>query len=157
MPGANYMGGKRNAARARVKDATGKVQRNHFGKKRFEILRTGLSKGQATTSHAQRARSGLNARHEISLAHAHRTVGEPTDDTQTWLPNAYDSSPAIGDAHSTPTSASSRSRILGVLDAENPRTSRQNPTNARSSRLVDESSKVYPISLLLSRRVNPLP
>ena len=27
----------RNAARARVKDAEGKVQRSHFGKKRFEV------------------------------------------------------------------------------------------------------------------------
>ncbi|KAL1949251.1 hypothetical protein VTO73DRAFT_8132 [Trametes versicolor] len=52
MPGANYMGGKRNAARARGKDATGKVQRSHFGKKRFEILRTGLSKGQASVGRA---------------------------------------------------------------------------------------------------------
>ncbi|KAH9902817.1 hypothetical protein C8Q73DRAFT_22876 [Cubamyces lactineus] len=169
MPGANYMGGKRNAARARVKDATGKVQRNHFGKKRFEILRTGLSKGQATTSHAQNVRGGLNPRAEISLAHAHRTQYQHDDDTQTWLPNAYDSSSPIGNARSTPALASGRSHILRVLDAENCTSplhirvtrrkpvslsrstacaSRQDLTDTRPSRFVHESPQVCSAVLL---------
>ncbi|KAH9926829.1 hypothetical protein B0H21DRAFT_712309 [Amylocystis lapponica] len=41
MAGANYMGGKRNAARARGKDATAKVQRIHFGKRKLDILAKG--------------------------------------------------------------------------------------------------------------------
>ncbi|KAI0661513.1 hypothetical protein C8Q70DRAFT_660072 [Cubamyces menziesii] len=140
MPGANYMGGKRNAARARVKDATGKVQRNHFGKKRFEILRTGLSKGQATTSHVQTARTGLKARSEISLAHAHRTQGQRGNDTQTWLPNAYDPpSVVVGNTRSPSVTAPHRSRILGVLDAEN---------HTGSFGFDDQSSKVYTTILL---------
>ncbi|OJT04818.1 hypothetical protein TRAPUB_4390 [Trametes pubescens] len=94
MPGANYMGGRRcasliavsilfakygglglsrNAARARGKDATGKAQRSHFGKKRFEILRTGLSKGQASGGRTtDQAGNGSKGRAEISLAHARR-------------------------------------------------------------------------------------
>ncbi|KAG2126763.1 hypothetical protein BD769DRAFT_790820 [Suillus cothurnatus] len=35
MTGANYMGGKRNAARARTKDSTGRVQKRHFGQQRY--------------------------------------------------------------------------------------------------------------------------
>ena len=96
------------------------MQRNHFGKKRFEILRTGLSKGQATTSHVQTARTSLKARSEISLAHAHRTQGQRGNDTQTWLPNAYDPpSVVVGNTRSPSVTAPHRSRILGVLDAEN--------------------------------------
>ncbi|KAJ7880993.1 hypothetical protein B0H14DRAFT_2705708, partial [Mycena olivaceomarginata] len=37
-PGANYMGGKRNAARARSKDTTGRAQKNHFTRQRRDIL-----------------------------------------------------------------------------------------------------------------------
>lgn len=42
MPGANYTGGRRNAAKARSKDTTGRLQRGHFSKQRLGILADAL-------------------------------------------------------------------------------------------------------------------
>ncbi|KAJ3524063.1 hypothetical protein NM688_g8628 [Phlebia brevispora] len=42
MAGANYMGGRVNAAKARVRDADGRMQRNHFGKQKLAVLSRGL-------------------------------------------------------------------------------------------------------------------
>ncbi|KAI9060999.1 hypothetical protein FKP32DRAFT_1594674 [Trametes sanguinea] len=121
MPGANYMGGKRNAARARVKDATGKVQRDHFGKKRFEILRTGLSKGHGSArDRANKTGSGPRVLPEISLAHATRACNRQQPDP--YRPILLDTSATHLRSFPTPLpqSTSSRSRILKALDAENP-------------------------------------
>ncbi|KAI0671568.1 hypothetical protein C8Q78DRAFT_782650 [Trametes maxima] len=127
MPGANYMGGKRNAARARVKDAAGKVQRDHFGKKRFEILRSGLSRGQASAGQPGIARNGARPVPEISLAHARRAVGggQRQDVSRGAAPCAFTPPRAKNSCQrSPPSSVSSRSKILRVLDAENPEVQR---------------------------------
>ncbi|KAI0649295.1 hypothetical protein C8Q79DRAFT_504832 [Trametes meyenii] len=126
MPGANYMGGKRNTARARVKDAAGKVQRDHFGKKRFEILRSGLSRGQAGTGHPGLARNGAKPVPEISLAHARRAVGggQLQDNSRDTMLRTFTSPLATTHRRSSPSSASSRSRILSTLDAANPEAQR---------------------------------
>lgn len=42
MVGANYTGGRRNAAKARSKDTTGRLQRGHFSKQRLGILTNAL-------------------------------------------------------------------------------------------------------------------
>ena len=42
MAGANYTGGRRNAAKARSKDTTGRLQRGHFSKQRLGILTDAL-------------------------------------------------------------------------------------------------------------------
>ena len=42
MVGANYTGGRRNAAKARSKDTTGRLQRGHFSKQRLAILTDAL-------------------------------------------------------------------------------------------------------------------
>jgi len=42
MVGANYTGGRRNAAKARSKDTTGRLQRGHFSKQRLGILTDAL-------------------------------------------------------------------------------------------------------------------
>lgn len=141
MPGANYMGGKRcaslitasilfakcgglglsrNAARARGKDATGKAQRNHFGKKRFEILRTGLCKGQASVGRAtDYVGNASRGRPEISLAHARRDRAlerqSGTSGSMLSQPFVFPSTPR----RSSPRSASNRSKILTILDADN--------------------------------------
>ncbi|KIP11169.1 hypothetical protein PHLGIDRAFT_157855 [Phlebiopsis gigantea 11061_1 CR5-6] len=44
MAGANYMGGRRNAAKARVRDTDGRLQRSHFSKQRFPVLAKGLAR-----------------------------------------------------------------------------------------------------------------
>ncbi|TBU32528.1 hypothetical protein BD311DRAFT_543310 [Dichomitus squalens] len=124
MPGANYMGGKRNAARARVRDAEGKVQRSHFGKKRFEVLRAGLSKsGAPKTSLARELRPGPP---EISLAHARRTQGGSAEGRGYAQEGNWSglrsplTSPEFRRRSSPAKSASGRSRILAVLDADDP-------------------------------------
>ncbi|KAI0635695.1 hypothetical protein C8Q77DRAFT_1099052 [Trametes polyzona] len=129
MPGANYMGGKRNAARARVKDATGQAQRSHFGKKRFEILRTGLSKGHATTGQSAKAGNGPHDRPEISLAHARRNFrpAERSNMIERLLSPYQVPTPRP----SSPRSPTSRSRILKALDADSPIAQR-----ARVSRIL---------------------
>lgn len=66
MAGANYMGGRRNYAKARSKDTTAKAQRNHFGKQK--ILATSLSKPATLT--ANRCDLSSNPIARISLAHA---------------------------------------------------------------------------------------
>ncbi|OSD06352.1 hypothetical protein PYCCODRAFT_1464305 [Trametes coccinea BRFM310] len=119
MPGANYMGGKRNAARARVKDATGKAQRDHFGKKRFEILRTGLSKGHGSArGQPSGMGSGPRVIPEISLAHAPRARKQP-DLYRPTLPDSSGTHLRSSPATMPSESSSSRSRILRALDAEN--------------------------------------
>lgn len=42
MVGANYTGGRRNAAKVRSKDSTGRLQRGHFSKQRLGILTDAL-------------------------------------------------------------------------------------------------------------------
>lgn len=42
MVGANYTGGRRNAAKARSRDTTGRLQRGHFSKQRLGILTDAL-------------------------------------------------------------------------------------------------------------------
>ncbi|KAI9000543.1 hypothetical protein BD414DRAFT_4396 [Trametes punicea] len=122
----------RNAARARVKDATGKAQRDHFGKKRFEILRTCLSKGQCSAGPVDRTRNSLKALSKISLAHARRAqaahVGknwwyDDEHEMKAVPVNGY--APSVrSSARRTPRSGSSCSRILRALDADNPTTQR---------------------------------
>ncbi|KZS94242.1 hypothetical protein SISNIDRAFT_485158 [Sistotremastrum niveocremeum HHB9708] len=77
MAGANYMGGKRNAARARARDSTGQAHRSHFGKERMRanVLRT----GQKGTEPASASSVG------ISLQHARReqpAISESSSDIQ---------------------------------------------------------------------------
>ncbi len=111
----------RNAARARGKDAASKAQRSHFGKKRFEVLRTGLSRsgGVARTNKPQNAGK---ERPEISLAHARWPQHGPEHGFEAseldyglrspFSPVARARSPSV------PSSASNRSKILRALDAD---------------------------------------
>ncbi|KAH0839745.1 hypothetical protein J3R83DRAFT_685 [Lanmaoa asiatica] len=66
MVGANYMGGKRNTARAKSKDVIGRAQRRHFGKQR---LASALCATQETRVHPS-APTFPSALPEITLAHA---------------------------------------------------------------------------------------
>ncbi|OCH95429.1 hypothetical protein OBBRIDRAFT_883983 [Obba rivulosa] len=127
MAGANYMGGKRrvsNAVRARVKDAVGKAQKNHFGKQRLDILSKGL--GKAFTQAARAGRAGGRNAPEISLAHARRVSHEGASD----LSRRDEEEPATpsGEYASRASHATSRasrkplrrSKILSALDISEP-------------------------------------
>ncbi|KAH9928649.1 uncharacterized protein B0H18DRAFT_1117842 [Fomitopsis serialis] len=133
MAGANYMGGKRNFARARAKDAAGKAQRNHFGKQRLGVLTKGLSKAHAEVP--QSTDSGVNAVGKISLAHARRDFQKRSgdapvsddDDAPLLPPQRISGTPRAtrrGPASDNASSVSSKSRshtrsskILKALDA----------------------------------------
>lgn len=86
MPGANYMGGRRyvlennrdpylhhvsptcrNAAKARLKDVTGRAQKGHFVKQRHQILVQGLQGDDRNV--VQRSKGRVE---DIDLAHAKR-------------------------------------------------------------------------------------
>ena len=113
----------RNAARARVKDAEGKVQRSHFGKKRFEVLRAGLSKGGVGRTNAVRElRPGPP---EISLAHAKRARVEsserpkhPLEQDNSWLGLRSPLTSLLRCQLPPPTSTFSGSKVLAALDAD---------------------------------------
>ncbi|KAI0322534.1 hypothetical protein OF83DRAFT_1080127 [Amylostereum chailletii] len=69
MVGANYMGGKRNMAKSRSKDWTGKAQKNHFGTQRIAVLQKGLSGTSQHQSVLNTTSSGPSA---INLGHMAR-------------------------------------------------------------------------------------
>ncbi|KAI0346544.1 hypothetical protein BDW22DRAFT_1425997 [Trametopsis cervina] len=75
MAGANYMGGRRNAAKARIKDENGRLQKCHFGKQRLSILTKGLGRPAASLSSGLPMHpTGSSTEHiaAITLAHARR-------------------------------------------------------------------------------------
>ncbi|CCM04997.1 uncharacterized protein FIBRA_07195 [Fibroporia radiculosa] len=113
MAGANYMGGKRNAARARVKDTAGRAQKSYFGKQRLGMLAKCLNKSHSQTLSGTRARdrSGLS---DISLAHAqqHSTRMQAP-------PEAEPLSDSSGSARNC-SGKTRRSKILSFLDTSEP-------------------------------------
>ncbi|KAH7903303.1 hypothetical protein BJ138DRAFT_1131424 [Hygrophoropsis aurantiaca] len=77
MAGANYMGGKRNAAKARTKDKTGRIHKGHFGKQRPASV---FSRRENPFQNSIK-RSFESVLPEMGLAHAHSRSREfETDD-----------------------------------------------------------------------------
>ena len=68
----------RNFVKARARDATGKAQRNHFGKQRLGILMKGLSKARPEVLRTTDITT--NVASSISLAHAQRDLRTQTMD-----------------------------------------------------------------------------
>ncbi|RDB26271.1 hypothetical protein Hypma_006357 [Hypsizygus marmoreus] len=128
MPGANYMGGKRNAAKARSRDATGRIQKGFFGRRRFDMLSKGLaSKGPVedeAPSHLGKGAGDLG----LSLAHArnHTDFTTPVQSRSVVLPPkrfppATPKSKWSGNSASTSSGKGHRSsRVLDVLDTFEP-------------------------------------
>ncbi|KZP31783.1 hypothetical protein FIBSPDRAFT_580167 [Athelia psychrophila] len=141
MPGANYMGGKRsvfwirlisqlmplrirNAAMARSRDATGRVQKGYFGRQRMEALTRGLQAEQNDSPNG-----GLHLRScSIDLAHAQHDA--PLDDTSYPSPTTPQSNPIenrlpSSSGSKTHGSSSSRSsirssKVLLAMDTTEP-------------------------------------
>ncbi|XP_006459041.1 hypothetical protein AGABI2DRAFT_116000 [Agaricus bisporus var. bisporus H97] len=73
MAGANYMGGRRNAAKARSRDKTGRIQKDFFGRRRLNIL----SKGLAAAPRSREVVTGgsvLATHAPIELGHAKKAT-----------------------------------------------------------------------------------
>ncbi|KAH9481759.1 hypothetical protein JR316_0006286 [Psilocybe cubensis] len=135
MPGANYMGGKRNAMKARAKDTIGRQEKGHFGRQRLNILSQGLSASKPSEK-AQQAKDIMHPNSkglsDIDLAHARKKIPIDSDaDTTKWfIPKPIHISPSTPrsrrymrdrDAHtSSSRSNGGRSKILDALDTSQP-------------------------------------
>ncbi|KAF9223916.1 hypothetical protein BS17DRAFT_125603 [Gyrodon lividus] len=109
MAGANYMGGKRNATRARTKDAAGRAQKRYFGMQRLAaaLCRTREDRVHPSKPTLSSELSGIN------LAHAHRDVIDVPSPANQTFKNArlYSSTPSHHERrHKNP------SKILAELD-----------------------------------------
>ncbi|KAL6298768.1 hypothetical protein BKA93DRAFT_37077 [Sparassis latifolia] len=139
MAGANYMGGKRNAAKARVKDATGRAQRNHFGKQKLSVLSTGLCKLQGPRGGAA-SRSSVGAS-GITLAHAQRySLPKASCPPASPVLHAFVESPV------TPPRQYDRLRI-GIPPFVSSGSTRSGTTRNRKSRILSALDTSAPIFL----------
>jgi hypothetical protein len=112
----------RNAAKARSKDATGRLQKNYFGRQRLEALTKGL-RTQTPANPLGQMRPADKARSEINLAHAKRDVMQRTGSSyvtpatpqrKSYVPQ-QSSSGSRGNS-STGSSLTRSSKVLSVLD-----------------------------------------
>ncbi|KAJ3797630.1 hypothetical protein GGU11DRAFT_808887 [Lentinula aff. detonsa] len=84
MAGANYMGGKRNAAKARVRDSTGRAQKRYFGAQRLNLAANRGTTGRSgandpgSTLDSVKANGPTSSISDIKLAHA-RQYSSNTD------------------------------------------------------------------------------
>ncbi|KAG0694686.1 hypothetical protein DFH29DRAFT_1083719 [Suillus ampliporus] len=117
MTGANYMGGKRNAARARTKDSTGRLQKRHFGQQRLAAALCN-TREEREKPEKMTLKSVL---HQINLAPAQRDAiikgsFPSTAHTSTSCDQSF--------THNTSLDASKRrkqpSKILRALDFSDP-------------------------------------
>ncbi|KAK0235597.1 hypothetical protein EDD85DRAFT_837443 [Armillaria nabsnona] len=110
MAGANYMGGKKNAAKVRSRDAAGRQQKRFFGRQRLNLL----SKRRSVNSPTPRNQ----AQPSISLAHAK----QKQNSTLLLSPRGYIPSPSKPgkSKRDGPSSASSSSKVLEALDTSEP-------------------------------------
>src|SRR5882724_4765252 len=110
----------RNAAKARSKDATGRVQKVFFGRQRLHALTKGL-RAQTSPNIYGQSQPADRARSQIDLAHAKRdmqTTGSYTV-LATSQPRSYASRQISSESRTNRSSDSSRTRsskVLAVLD-----------------------------------------
>ncbi|KAG2369142.1 hypothetical protein BDR07DRAFT_1389723 [Suillus spraguei] len=122
MTGANYMGGKRNAARARTKDSTSRVQKRHFGQQR---LAAALCNTKEERGRPERM-SLKSVLHQINLAHAQRDakIKDSYPSTAHSSSTGTSRNPSESFAHGTSFVTSKRrkkpSKILRTLDFSDP-------------------------------------
>ncbi|KAJ7746335.1 hypothetical protein B0H16DRAFT_1557082 [Mycena metata] len=130
-PGANYMGGKRNAARARSKDATGRAHKNFFSRQRLDILSKGLSGGAPSGG----STSGLGPRitaSDIDLSHAKHLAPGSSFDREDLVSRRVDT-------ESTP----SRPTHL----TEETRSRMRSSSDSRSSKILEALDTTEPLAM----------
>ncbi|THH09030.1 hypothetical protein EW145_g2304 [Phellinidium pouzarii] len=166
MTGANYMGGRRNAARARTKDIASRVQKGHFSKQRHQILVQGLQDGIRVDKVDRAVQPGCVG--DINLAHAKKDIQgkhslrsraaiAPRTLSQSLLQSS--SSPEKPNHHK-------RSRILESLDINEPTALRATVdrllrlpnfagltrSNASNARTTPRNSQTLPTSVESPRK-----
>ncbi|KAF9448654.1 hypothetical protein P691DRAFT_800434 [Macrolepiota fuliginosa MF-IS2] len=139
MAGANYTGGRRNAAKARSRDKTGRIQKDFFGRRRLNIL----SKGLGVLPRSEEIVTGWSncsvaARDSIELGHARKTILIQRDDKML-------------SSVSTPTSglhgSKKRNRCLEIAVRVSP----SSPCSGRSTAIASSSSIKSTKSKLLQK------
>ncbi|KAF7312046.1 hypothetical protein MIND_00216700 [Mycena indigotica] len=127
-PGTNYMGGKRNAARSKTKDAATRAQKLHFNRQRLDVMTHALRLGGRTTSYGRAPQGvGMKAtREDIELLHAHGRSQHPEDfivrQQAPETPSRRHNYPRRGTntERSSSGGRSSTSRVLQALDSTEP-------------------------------------
>ncbi|KAK0204536.1 hypothetical protein DFS33DRAFT_1320997 [Desarmillaria ectypa] len=112
MAGANYMGGKKNAAKVRSRNAAGRQQKRFFGLQRLNLLSKGLPLWSRRSIDSPMSKNQLQT--TISLAHAKQS--------STLIPQSYIPGPSKTQKFKPdgPSSASSSSTVLEALDTSEP-------------------------------------
>ncbi|KAF9468183.1 hypothetical protein BDZ94DRAFT_1318265 [Collybia nuda] len=130
MPGANYMGGKRNAAKTRSKDTIGRIQKGFFSKRRLDMLSQGLARNQGSRNALRYPEIRETELPEIGLAHAKhsRRVSSQQDISRYMLspthfsprtPSSREASKNINQASSS-TNSTQTSKVIEALDTSEP-------------------------------------
>ncbi|KAJ7163921.1 hypothetical protein C8R43DRAFT_1168728 [Mycena crocata] len=115
-PGANYMGGKRSAAKARSKDTTGRVHKNFFGRQRLDILSKSLS-GRATSAECASGHGPRVSASDIGLSHAKHAISPVVE---VYPSRSPPSRRTRSKSHKRSSSGSRSSRVLEALDTGEP-------------------------------------
>ncbi|KAG7089722.1 hypothetical protein E1B28_011377 [Marasmius oreades] len=124
MAGANYMGGKRNAANSRAKDKTNRAQKRFFGQQRLNLA----SKKPTEEDNVSQP---PKTRHisEFTFAHAQKRIHETTEQhtfvpepihVAPYTPTSKDRLKKICGQHISPVSSSTTSRVLEAIDTTEP-------------------------------------
>ncbi|KIJ37378.1 hypothetical protein M422DRAFT_50447 [Sphaerobolus stellatus SS14] len=102
MPGANYMGGQRNAMKTRSKDIVSRLRKNHFGKQKLSMLSNVLASPLRTLTRSTRPLFNLNHARRDQL----NRFGDETESSVSRIPppvfpSDLRSDSSSGDASST--------------------------------------------------------
>ncbi|THU95638.1 hypothetical protein K435DRAFT_966291 [Dendrothele bispora CBS 962.96] len=121
--GANYMGGKKNTAKARTKDTSGRTQKRFFGQQRLNLVNS----RNATKRPGHTLSSRPTSFPDISLSHARHNT-KPSFAEGGFVPDAIHVKPC------TPTSRSKLSKL-----SENVKSSAVIPTKSKVLQFLDSS------------------
>ncbi|KAJ3996189.1 hypothetical protein F5050DRAFT_1895223 [Lentinula boryana] len=121
MAGANYMGGKRNAAKARVRDSTGRAQKRYFGAQRLNLAANRGTTGRfgandlGSTLGSVKTNGPTRSISDIKLAHARQHSSNTDNQITGYIPAPIRISPC------TPNSKMRLSKISEDSSGSGPR------------------------------------
>ncbi|KAJ3867018.1 hypothetical protein EV359DRAFT_78979 [Lentinula novae-zelandiae] len=136
MTGANYMGGKRNAAKARVRDSASRAQKRYFGAQRLNLAAnrgSGMTEKSGVNLILDLAQTNGSTKSipDIKLAHARQNSSNTTSQIVGYIPDPIRISPCTPksqlrlskismDSNHTSSARIKPSRILQALDTCEP-------------------------------------
>ncbi|KAK1229090.1 hypothetical protein PQX77_007852 [Marasmius sp. AFHP31] len=130
MAGANYMGGKRNAAKSRAKDKTTRTQKRFFGQRRLNLATQRLTERKGPES--MKPLSSTRSIPDISLSHARKHQDPLEDDIAACIPPPN---------HIVPCSPTSEGRLKD-LNKEN-----SSSSSGKTSKVLEAIDTTEPASM----------